>query len=91
MYLQIEEFQAHNIKMNNIDIILQYLEYAKQLIIKQRNDIKNLKIKFDIELCRCCYENEFVKNDQELRCKKCIEDGMVRGRRGWRQLGTYDG
>lgn len=77
--------------MNTIENILQCLEDAKQLIIKQRNEIKNIRIKFNVEICRCCNESEVAKNDQELRCEQCIKDGMAKGRRGWRQLGVYDG
>ena len=42
-------------------------------------------------LCRCCGEHVPVLGDADGRCRDCREKGMVRCRRGWRQLGVYDG
>lgn len=42
-------------------------------------------------LCACCKVYVALKTDPDQRCEKCKKDGMVKGRRGWRQLGVYDG
>ncbi len=41
--------------------------------------------------CACCHERDFIPGDEDKRCQKCIDEGWVRGRRGWRVLGEYDG
>lgn len=41
--------------------------------------------------CQCCRQNRRDDKDELQRCSACIEVGYVRGRRGWRILGGYDG
>ena len=41
--------------------------------------------------CFHCRERDEVAGDEEHRCQQCIDEGWVAGRRGWRQLGDFDG
>ncbi len=42
-------------------------------------------------MCKCCGNFTAISEDKHERCQECVKDNMVPSRRGWRQLGVYDG